>query len=452
MDEMVRQAVIAGMTQEDAAGLEHELEAEFKVIDANSDGQISFEEFQSILGLMGKPDTKIDEAKAKIEDMVRKRASTTPNTGAGPSSVSADTSVQAAHNPSPLPAADKPGTPPVALAAVLAEESPEATFASSSNDDAIGESRPPSKSPTESNLVLLALSIRAKSMSRSQSRTLFQVNDGAHDIEGLPLKPKDSTESRGGNRVSSADDVTTSSPGRAASTSSSGRAPDPRAVLLTSPSLPRGASGLRTVSGGAVAAAAMTAAVAATVASQPMSGDGVQREAYFGRDHYMPSAYDTSEAEMDRLLRDDDGKELDPSSRHAVTKDELGVRFCDNPISSTSALLSSQLAASPASGPPGDVTPACSRSGSMQRSILKGSTSMTRLTNSVRGESLASFEISHQNGSDFDNLGCSNPKPDSEGRTASGRRSSPTDSEGRTASGRRSSPTDSTAVPIIIHG
>ena len=53
VEAMVKQAVASGMAKEDAEKLLTELEAEFENLDANRDGRLDFNEFKSILGLEG---------------------------------------------------------------------------------------------------------------------------------------------------------------------------------------------------------------------------------------------------------------------------------------------------------------------------------------------------------------------------------------------------------------
>lgn len=51
VETMVQQAITSGMDTKDAEGLVTELETEFRALDANSDGVLSFEEFRSVLGV-----------------------------------------------------------------------------------------------------------------------------------------------------------------------------------------------------------------------------------------------------------------------------------------------------------------------------------------------------------------------------------------------------------------
>ena len=456
MDEMVRLAVIAGMAQEDAAGLEHELEAEFRSIDANADGQISFEEFQSILGLMGKdkPTAILDEAKAKFEDMFRKHSLTL---GAGSSPASAATAAPAPARSalSPLPATDRPEAI-LSIDVQKPEDSPEAALVASLANPASGgnrDGRAPSKSPTESSLVLLALSIRE----RSQSRTL-QGGDGtsaAADDDQTQSSNKNADDSAD-NRVRSANGVPTST--SRTTSAASARSPDPHPMLSSSPSLPRGTSGRcsmggsRTVSGGAIAAASMAAAVAATVASQPASMDGAQR----GHD----PVYD-----LDRFVLED-GRAAESSAR-SVVKDEPGVRFRENPIASSGAPSTSQQEAALAGlRPPSD---AHNSSDSVQRGILKVSASMTRLSSLTRGGGsgtlltglTSSCTSGDQAQQSLSPVICPSPPPrgvpsHQHGRDSIGLRSSSglkANADGSsTVSDRRSSPTDPAADTPDIPG
>ena len=275
----------------------------------------------------------------------------------------------------------------------------------------------PTRSATDSNLVQLALTIRERTQSKQNK------DEGDEGSDTIGLTPRQEAEEGGPAAVVASTSRCASDGGafvavsrtQTASSGASPIIPDPKAVLRSS-SLRASSGGRGSVasySGGgvgpiAVAAAAMAAAVAKTVAS---SSHGVEtiREAMRNNDPSWPrdpanpqpdgvmeAGPNYTAAELEQMLADNEGG--DEPNFDRGTREEQNVRFKDNPIASSPKSshivadldnLGNHARDGASHGTTGRQSPSLSRSNSTTagRGILKTSTSMKRQSSLARGGS-----------------------------------------------------------------
>ncbi|GAX85949.1 hypothetical protein CEUSTIGMA_g13365.t1 [Chlamydomonas eustigma] len=383
MDEMVRQAVISGMGAEDAAQLEVELEAEFRALDANSDGQLSFEEFQAVLGLEG------SVGSSRVLDVDRRDPGTVAEEAGGSMSQAP-------------PAVSFAGTPAVAARSSRQSTAPDRDSRSRSG---IGASVSTGNLVDSNNLVQLALKIRDRSRAQSmasQADCLRGVNEVRQD--------SDEVESDQGGATTGQQSRATSVPEDGASNVTPGGGVSVKSArLMSAGKNPAAAS-----------AAAVTAAVAAAFAAGPPLDDAVWRH-----DPDWPRAPGASSVKLAHTLsthasglpssgigpshsgiKEDPLQQSSPQDQRSTSGakfQEAGkssVKFQDNPISWKSEegwQMSHSPAATAAASPAAPrQSPGMQRSGSMSlvqqfvsrsssiKSTLKMS-SLSRQTSFERG-------------------------------------------------------------------